>query len=108
MIANVYIGKGLPVEPTYTKIDKFVRPFIIESRVPYEYIAYSIARDNYITPDQIEAFVADDEEWIFVYGLIKFSDFLGKGHEQGFLFVWLPQQKSFFVPSGPMDYFRQT
>jgi hypothetical protein len=99
VIFNVHIGAILPPEREIKRMDKYPKPLVIEARESIDVTGYSFARENNLTAENIDDFVADEGDWIFVYGVVYFVDFLGNSHEQGFVFMWVPASKAWVNPT---------
>jgi hypothetical protein len=108
VVTNSYIGAPLPKIRKLANTNQPFVPVVIESRDSHDFIGFEVRRHAPFTPEHIDAFLAEDDPWLYVYGLVTFTDFQGSPHEQGFVFLFIPKSGNWTVPQGREEYKNQS
>lgn len=74
------------------RLDPFPEPFAIEPSETYERKGYSLK----VRPEEVTK-IQKDELTMYVYGLVKYQDFMGMLHETGFAYFWSEGNKKFLI-----------
>jgi hypothetical protein len=107
---EVRLGHTLPSEPTYGFVDMLPVVEAVEGGKSVGAAAHRRLGD--LSDTQVQGLLGGlDNLW--VYGFVRFRDFLGMQHKMGFCLRWRPPQRDAsiggsFLPEGPGAYIYQT
>lgn len=87
VLVNYRIRNNLPDPPEYTVIRRHPKRFVVEGKTNGSYRENGFESDN-ISDDDVAYWAADKSTYI--YGYIRYDDFMGLEHRRGFVFRMLP------------------
>jgi hypothetical protein len=88
VIINVKLGIGaMPIEVVYMQNNPYPNLIVLEGGAEYEYAEWLFRADKTFTVAEINQLNVVDAQ-IMLYGVIRFKDFLGTGHDRGFIYAW--------------------
>jgi hypothetical protein len=107
---EVRLGPGLPPDPAYDVVEVLPVAEAVESG--NSVAAAAERRLGELAESQVQALL-EGRDTIWVYGFVRFRDFLGMEHKTGFCLRWTPPPRDAsiggsFVPENPGAYIYQT
>lgn len=105
---GLHFGRGAPKVVPKMTIESLPRMIAIEGGAVVTINAWAVSEGGYITNENVEMIATDPDEWLYVFGRIEFTDFLGDSHSQGFIYLWSPETRRFILPDGYEQYTIQT
>jgi hypothetical protein len=108
IIVNVTVGDSLDPIPSYLPINKYPSFIVIDGGGSMTFKEYPFRLATMLTAEDIDNFDVTQTS-VYIYGVIKFQDFLRENHSVGFVFV-LVKVNGKFIPIGDIypEYHYQT
>jgi hypothetical protein len=88
VVTNMCVARTVSAQPAYSEFTQFPTRFVIPGGETYEHTDPVMMVRTKLTEAEQDAFLTEMGD-LFVFGVIRFKDFLGMSWEKGFLFNYV-------------------
>ncbi len=104
ILVNLKIGT-LPEKRKYKSLIGIPNPYVLEPKESFDYKELFLDMQFKLTQEDIKTILAE-KEYLCLYGVIKFKDFMDNLHETGFAYFWSEGNKIFLLDSSEQYNFK--